>query len=91
MQNDGSLIFITTMINSPRIEQQQAVIETAMLNDKDGKRNLKFGESRKEVDLAKFLLEDIMRMDGKRNLKVGESRKEVDLAKFLLEDIMRMG
>ncbi|KAG2299608.1 hypothetical protein Bca4012_011180 [Brassica carinata] len=56
--NDGSLIFITTRIKSPKIQHKQAVIETAMFNEKD----LKIGESRKEVDLAQFLLEDIMRM-----------------------------
>ncbi|KAH0936512.1 hypothetical protein HID58_013629 [Brassica napus] len=55
-----------TRISSPRwprrIQHQKAVIETAMLNKKDGKRDLKVGENRKEVDLAQFLLEDIMRM-----------------------------
>ncbi|KAL0847265.1 hypothetical protein Bca101_020511 [Brassica carinata] len=55
--NDGSLVFITTRINSPKIQHQQVVIETAILNEKD----LKTGESRKEVDLAQFLLEGIMR------------------------------
>ncbi|CAG7906336.1 unnamed protein product [Brassica rapa] len=55
-----------TRISSPRwsrrIQDQQAVIETAMLNEKDGKRDLKVGENQKEVDLAQFLLEDIMEM-----------------------------
>ncbi|CAN7094925.1 unnamed protein product [Brassica rapa subsp. narinosa] len=56
-----------TRISSPRwsrrIQHQQAVIETAMLNEKaDGKRDLKVGENQKEVDLAQFLLEDIMEM-----------------------------
>ncbi|KAL0874637.1 hypothetical protein Bca101_024342 [Brassica carinata] len=55
--NDGSLVFITTRINSPKIQHQQVVIETAMLNEKRPQT----GESRKEVDLAQFLLEDIMR------------------------------
>ncbi|KAL0715765.1 hypothetical protein Bca4012_065087 [Brassica carinata] len=54
--NDGSLVFITTRVVS-RIQHQQVVIETAMLNERD----LKTGESQKEVDLAQFLAEDIMR------------------------------
>ncbi|KAL0797945.1 hypothetical protein Bca101_053119 [Brassica carinata] len=55
--NDGSLVFITTRINSPKIQHQQVVIETAMLNEKETSNR----ESRKEVDLAQFLLEGIMR------------------------------
>ncbi|KAL0715142.1 hypothetical protein Bca4012_064464 [Brassica carinata] len=55
--NDGSLVFITTRINSPKIQHQQVVIETAMLNEKETSN----WESRERGGSCSILLEDIMR------------------------------